>query len=173
MRKSAPGSNAFRRVSRSCSGFTLIELMIVVALIALASSVVSLALRDPSISRLEQEGARLAALLESARAEARSSGLPAQWFPRSADQPGLNGTNEPGADFRFVGLPASSGLPRRWLNPGVAATVIGAAAVTLGPEPIIGAQKIILSLDDRRLTLTTDGLGPFTVEADPIAPVTR
>jgi general secretion pathway protein H len=162
-----------RCVNRCCTGFTLIELMIVVALIALASAVVSLALRDPSTTRLEQEGARLAALLESARAEARASGLPAQWLPRSGDQAGLVATNEPAADFRFVGLPASSRLPERWLNPGVAASVIGAAAVTLGPEPIIGAQKIILSLDDRRVTLATDGLGPFTVAADPVEPVAR
>jgi general secretion pathway protein H len=147
--------------------------MIVVALIALASSVVSLALRDPSTSRLEQEGARLAALLESARAEARASGLPAQWLPRSLDRAGLATTSDPGDDFRFVGLPASSRLPQRWLNPGVAASVIGAASVTLGPEPIIGAQTIILSLDDRRLTLTTDGLGPFTVADDPVALVPR
>ena len=38
-------------------GFTLIELMIVVALIAIASAVVSLALRDPAATRLEREAA--------------------------------------------------------------------------------------------------------------------
>jgi general secretion pathway protein H len=35
--------------------------------------------------------------------------------------------------------------------------------VLLGPEPLIGAQRIVLSLEDRRLTLETDGLGPFEV----------
>ena len=54
-----------------CRGFTLIELMIVVALIAIAAGVVSLALRDPASTRLETEAARLSALLESARAESR------------------------------------------------------------------------------------------------------
>ena len=58
-------------------GFTLIELLVVVALIAIASGVASLSLRDGTASRLEHEGQRLAALLESARAEARASlGLP-------------------------------------------------------------------------------------------------
>ncbi len=57
------------------SGFTLIELLVVITLIAIASSVVTLAMRDPAATRLEQEAARLAALLESARAEARASGL--------------------------------------------------------------------------------------------------
>lgn len=149
-----------------CAGFTLIELMIVVALIALAASVVSLALRNPTDTQLEQEGARLAALLESARAEARAAGLAVQWLPRSADA-----DRSGSADFRFVGLPASAGLPQRWLTAGVTAMVIGAPAVVLGPEPMIGPQRIALSLEDRRLTLATDGLGPFTVTPDePAAP---
>ena len=42
--------------------------------------------------------------------------------------------------------------------------MIGARAVVLGPEPLIGAQRIVLRLDDQRLTLATDGLGPFVVE---------
>ena len=139
--------------------------MIVVALIALASSVIMLALRDPSETRLEQEGARLAALLESARAEARASGLAVSWQPRVLDNnPGDAG--DASADFRFIGLPASANLPQRWLTPGVTASVIGAAVIVLGPEPMIGAQQITLSLEDRRLTLATDGLGPFSVGSD-------
>lgn len=148
-----------------CAGFTLIELMVVVAIIALASAVVSLALRDPSDTLLEKEGARLAALFESARAEARASGLAVHWLPRSiaGDRPG---TGEAPADFTFVGLPMSAGLPRRWLSEGVTANVIGAPDVVLGPEPLIGAQRITLRLGDSRLTLATDGLGPFAVLSD-------
>jgi general secretion pathway protein H len=140
---------------RDIPGFTLIELLVVVALIAVASAVASLALRDPAATRLEQEAARLAALLEAARSEARASGLPASWEPRP-EQAGAEG-------FRFVGLPPSSGLPTHWLNPGVSAEVVDARAVLLGPEPIIGAQRIVLRLDDQRLELQTDGLGPFVV----------
>ena len=39
----------------------------------------------------------------------------------------------------------------------------GARAVKLGPEPLIGAQRIVLRLDAQSLTLVTDGLGPFVV----------
>jgi general secretion pathway protein H len=154
----APGNKpqALRRTTR---GFTLIELMVVVALIAIASAVVSLALRDPASTRLDHEGARLVALLEAARTEARASGLPASWEPRPV-QVGAKG-------FRFVGLPASSELPSNWLNPGVSAEVVGARALVLGPEPLIGAQTIVLRLDDQRLTLQTDGLGPFVVGPEP------
>lgn len=136
-------------------GFTLIELMVVVALIAIASAVASLALRDPAATRLDQEGARLVALLEAARTEARASGLPASWEPRP-EQVGAEG-------FRFVGLPPATGLPSNWLNPGVTADVVGARAVLLGPEPLIGAQRIVLHLGDQRLQIETDGLGPFVV----------
>lgn len=136
-------------------GFTLIELMVVVALIAIASAVVSLALRDPASTRLEHEGARLVALLESARTQARAAGLSARWEP-SSGQEGVEG-------FRFVGLPPSADLPNAWLSAGVSAEVEGARAIRLGPEPLIGAQRIVLHLDEQSLTLATDGLGPFVV----------
>jgi general secretion pathway protein H len=146
------------------NGFTLIELMIVVVLIAVASTVASLALRDPASTMLEREGARLAALLEGARGEARASGLAAYWEPKTASP------EVPG--FRFVGLPPSDDLPSNWLETGVTAEVVGARAVVLGPEPLIGPQRIVLRLREQRLTLATDGLGPFAVapEADATPP---
>ncbi len=140
-------------------GFTLIELLLVVVLIAVASAVASLSLRDPAATRLDQEAARLVALLEAARTEARAAGLQASWEPR-AETVGAAG-------FRFIGLPASSGLPNRWLSAGVSADVLGARAVLLGPEPLIGPQRIVLRLDDQRLVLATDGIGPFVVVNEP------
>ena len=166
MPTSAHGNEAGAGVStrRSHGGFTLIELLVVVVLIAMASAVVSLALRDPAATRLEHEGARLVALLEAARTEARAAGLAASWEPHAAEA-GVEG-------FRFVGLPASSDLPTRWLAAGVTAEVAGARAVLLGPEPLIGAQRIVLHLDAQSLALSTDGLGPFVVVAE-TAPAAR
>ena len=162
MRTSAPGSDAATRcVNVRAAGFTLIELMVVVALIAIASAMASLAMRDPATTRLEQEGARLVALLEAARTEARAAGLTASWQPRTL--------KESPEGFRFIGMPASSKLPETWLTPGVTAEVMGVAGgrvVNLGPEPLIGAQRIVLHLDEQHLTLATDGLGPFVVVDD-------
>jgi general secretion pathway protein H len=132
--------------------------MVVIALIAVATAVASLALRDPASTALEREAARLAALLESARAEARASGVAAWWEPRTLD----NGQ----AVFQFVGLPAAMDLPGTWLEAGTSAEVVGTRRVVLGPEPLIGAQRILLRLGDRRLVLATDGIGPFAVAAD-------
>ncbi|MEP6875929.1 MAG: prepilin-type N-terminal cleavage/methylation domain-containing protein [Burkholderiales bacterium] len=146
----------------STRGFTLIELMAVIAVIAIASAVASLALRDPAATRLEHEAARLVALLEAARTEARGAGLSASWQPVA----GENGASS----FRFVGLPPSDEAPTQWLTSGVTADIPGARAVLLGPEPLIGAQRIVLHLDEQTLSLSTDGLGPFVVDAGTPAP---
>ena len=166
---SAPGSSQRRVVRhrrlRAARGFTLIELMIVVALIAVAAGIVSLSLRDPASARLETEAQRLSALLESARAESRVSGAAVHWLPLDV---------QADADFRFVtvagGTTRSLPMPTRWLEPAVRAEVIGAKSVQLGPEPLIGTQRIVLRLADRSVVLATDGLGPFAVSVDETRP---
>ena len=79
----SPGGRACGREGpqTKARGFTLIELLIVVAIVALASTLATLALRDPDASALEREADRLSALLEAARAESRASGLtaPGAW----------------------------------------------------------------------------------------------
>ena len=135
------------------SGFTLLELLVVVAIIAMASAGVSFALRDASATQLEREAQRLAALLESGRAQSRTSGLPVRWT-----------TTETG--FRFDGLPANA-LPENWLADTTQAR--GAAVLVLGPEPIIGRQQVVLASTahpHRSLRVATDGLRPFTVTAE-------
>ena len=155
---------AGRLPRRGLRGFTLIELMLVLVVIGVATAVASLALRDPAASKLEHEAVRLAALLESARAEARASGIAARWEPVS--EPQADGTG-----FRFVGMPPSQPMPSRWLEAATSAQVIGARAVVLGPEPLIGEQRIVLRLQDQRLTLVTDGIGPFVVaDSGPLPP---
>ena len=140
-------------------GFTLIELLLVLVLVAMASGLVALALRDSDADRLDQEAARLSALLEAARAASRASGLGVTFTLATADAAAADD------DFRFVGLPPGTRLPTHWLNPGVRAQLDQAAAVALGPEPLIGAQRIVLRLGERSLALASDGLGPFAPEA--------
>jgi general secretion pathway protein H len=154
-RPQQPGSPPRLPARRAARGFTLIELIVVVAIIAIGVAVTTLALRDPTASQLEREAARLSALLESARAEARALGLPVRWQP-AAEQGGSE-------QFHFVGLPPSVEMPQRFLAPGVQAQVVGAAALLLGPEAIIPAQRVVLSLGQQQIVLATDGLGPFTV----------
>ncbi len=135
---------------RTAGGFTLLELLLVVAIIAVASAGVSFALRDSSQTQLEREAVRLAALFESARSRSMASGVPVRWR-----------TTETG--FVFDGVPADS-LPQGWLSTDV--TTATAVQVTLGPEPIIAPQSVRLvsiSQAGRFMTVTTDGVRPFSV----------
>jgi general secretion pathway protein H len=143
-------------------------LLVVLALIAIASGVVSLALRDPAASALDRDAVRLAALLEAARAESRAMGIPGRFELRTTgtgqtmDAPVTIAGEAPAAGpYRFVGLPEAARAPARWLDPNVSAEVVGARAVILGPEPILPAQRVVLKLGDRRVVVATDGLGPF------------
>jgi general secretion pathway protein H len=126
--------------------------MVVMALVAVAVGLVTFSLRDPAAEQLDREAVRLAALLESARAESRSSGVALRF--ELPNKPGETG-------FRFVGAVSGEPLPSNWLAEGVSAEILGSRALALGPEPLIGPQRIVLRLGERNLTLATDGIGPF------------
>jgi general secretion pathway protein H len=149
--------HASRRGARPAAGFTLIELLLVLVLIAMSSGLISLALRDSDASRLDHEAMRLAALLEAGRAASRASGFAVAFALTQAD-------STAGDDFRFLGMPPGTTLPTRWLTPGVQAQLPTGGAVVLGPEPLIGAQRIVLRLGEQQLALVSDGLGPFVPE---------
>ena len=80
-------------------------------------------------------------------------GMEVRWQPRGDD----------GKGFAFVGLPAEAPMPAAWLDERTAAEIIGAPFLRLGPEPLIGAQRVVLRLEDRQLVLATDGMGPFQI----------
>lgn len=154
--------HAFRQsLQRDCQrGFTLMELMVVVAIIAIASAGVMFAIPDASATALERDAQRLAALLDSARAQSRASGLAVVW----------RATPE---GFKFEGLPqaknASTGemvdlvkFPTTWLSSDT--RVDESSRLALGPEPIIARQEVVLLNAARSLTLATDGIRPFAIK---------
>ena len=178
MRLPAWPARAAAAGARRRAGFTLVELLVVLLVIAIASGLVGLALRDGASSRLDREAQRLAALLEAGRAEARASGVAVRFelpgpnaglstSAKSATAPRdrlSDSIGSDGAAFLFVGLPPDLLRADRWLDADVQARIDGGRSLRLGPEPLIGAQRIVLSLGERQVALVTDGLAPFAVE---------
>ena len=154
MRTSDPGT---RNIAPTLHrGFTLLELLIVVAIMALATAAVSLAMRDSTDTQLEREAQRLAALLESGRAQARMASTAIRWH-----------TTPDG--FVFEGV-APGTLPTHWLAGDVQTS--SASALVLGPEPIIGPQQVQLvsiAQPQHRVTLATDGVRPFAIVAESVS----
>ncbi len=153
-------------------GLTLLELLVVLAIIGFAMAGVSLSLRDSGQTQLEREAQRLVAHLEAARAQSRTSGVAQAWRITSQG-------------YEIVSMPAAAGAPQRqatWLNASTQAHIqplskaAGSAptpdVVVLGPEPIILPASITLSVSASAtntaratpsLRIATDGLTPFQV----------
>jgi len=147
----AVGSNPVRM-----RGFTLLELLVVLTIVALGTAGVILALPDNGTAQLQREGERLAALLDAARAGSRASGQTVRWHTTTVG-------NRHG--FAFDGWNAAD-MPLYWLHG--ATHVRGPNMVLwLGPEPLIGAQQVVLensTWPQHAVRVATDGLRPFTVE---------
>jgi len=168
-------------------GLTLLELLVVLAIIGFSLAGVSLSLRDSNQTQLEREAQRLVAVLEAARAQSRTSGMALIWQP-TADgfviRPALapNQALSNTAPFSATGNTASPIATRNepWLTNGTQATTSTATQntnnttptnlVVLGPEPILAPARITLSVATSNsakpapsLSIGTDGLRPFQV----------
>jgi general secretion pathway protein H len=154
-------------------GLTLLELLVVLAIIGFSVAGVSLSLRDSGQTQVEREAQRLVAVLEAARAQSRTSGIALIW----------QATPE-GFVIRPA-IPASTtntmaARTEKWLSIGTQAAVTTAAPstnntaqanlVVLGPEPILTPTRITLSVAAANsakpatlLSIGTDGLRPFQV----------
>ena len=167
MQTSAAGSLDRRLVRHTARaggqrGFTLIELMVVVLIVALASGMVVFSLRDTQGIALEREGQRLAALLEYARAQSRLQGTPVRWRV-TRNGFALEGLNKPvpeqpwlSQDTRVLDV-----LPR---NQSIDSASL--AALALGPEPVLSPQSVLLGSGQtpgNTVRVATDGVRPFAI----------
>jgi general secretion pathway protein H len=171
-------------------GLTLLELLVVLAIIGFAMAGVSLSLRDSSQTQLEREAQRLVAVLEAARAQSRTSGVPLIWQATPEGfviRPALSPNPAQANNTAMASPPSNASNPiaartEAWLGAGTQAAVATVTATTsstnntpanlvvLGPEPILAPARITLSLTTANnakpatsLSIGTDGLQPFQI----------
>ena len=135
-------------------GFTLLELLVVIAVIALGTAGVALAMRDSGQTSLEREALRLSALLDAARSQSRASGVMVTW-EAVQDDSAL-------PVMRWRGLRSKEPLPTQWLD--AQTRVIARAPLVLGPDPVIAPVRLRLQLGSDVREVVTDGVSAFKVE---------
>ncbi len=131
-------------------GFTLIEILVVLAIVALGTATLVWSLRDSASRQLDEEAQRLSALLEAGRALSRTSGTAMRW--RATD-----------SGFVIETLPSGLAAPKpqAWLYPQTRAS---ASTLWLGPEPILPPQSLTLTQGDGQrgsVRVASDGLRAF------------
>jgi general secretion pathway protein H len=137
-------------------GLTLLELLVVLAIIAVTTAGVALAIRDSGQNQLEKEAQRLIAKLETARSQSRAQGIPLIWRATASG-------------FVIEAPAVGSGFvtqKEEWLSADMSAEM---TTISLGPEPIIAPATITLSKSSppnsgtvsMRLRIGTNGLAPF------------
>lgn len=145
---------AVNRILQRARGFTLLELLVVMTVIAMGTAGVALAMRDSGQTLVAREATRLAALLDAARSQSRLTGTRVTW------QAVIDDRQAP--VMRWQGLRQKEPLPTAWLNAGV--VVPDSQLLVLGPDPVIAPQRIRLSIGTDSREVVTDGVGAFTVD---------
>jgi len=160
-------------------GLTLLELLVVLAIISIAMTGVSLSMRDNHQTQLEREAQRLVAVLEAARAQSRTRGVALIWQTTPEGFVIWPSPTSSQAPIRTAANPMAT-RTESWLSAGTQAMIHTSAtptnnappanAVVLGPEPILAPAHITLSRPQANSSATsptlrigTDGLQPFRV----------
>jgi general secretion pathway protein H len=137
-------------------GFTLIEILVVIAILGVAAAAVALSVSTSDARLLQEETARLGALFRIAQNEARISGRALVW---EADREGYR--------FRPLPLPSDSAeaarewsdeilRPRRWPFP---VRAVEGSPIVFGREPLLEPAQLRIHTAEREARLVLDALG--------------
>jgi len=147
---------------RAAAGYTLVELLVVAAIVGMLVVTAALAWRSDPARTLEAEARRLAAQLELAQARARITGTRIA-FSTSADGY-LFWLRDDSGIWRDIGDDA--GLNRRTLAQGISVRGMQLAGIAL----VHGQRVAFVADEDAALTVTLEGSGSIvTVVSGPYA----
>ena len=132
-------------------GFTLIEILVVIAIVGVAAAAVAMSISTSDARSLQEETARLGALFRIAQNEARVSGRTLVW---EADREG----------YRFRPLDAEAARDwndeilraRRWPFP---VRAVEGGPILFGREPLLELAQLRIATAEREVRLTLDPLG--------------
>lgn len=149
-------------------GFTLVEVLVVIVIIALLASVVAVRIAPDARQSLREEAARLAAVLAHARDEAIATGVPLAWQGAGSGYRFVRRA----ADRTWQPLDRDVALRARDLAPGVNVAAIETAARADGPAPVIVLAptglsepfRITLALGPHRVRVSSDGVNAPVIE---------
>ena len=146
-------------------GFTLIELMVVLVIIGIASAAISLTIRPDPLHLLRKDAERLSQVLQVAQAEARADGRPITW---RADAKGFR-FNRPSDDG--TGVEAFQGdnqlRPHLWESTPMQVSIEPRQTLVLDAEWISPPLRVVLSDGQHRLDLQRDAAGLLRVVSPP------
>jgi general secretion pathway protein H len=139
-------------VSRdSGTGYTLLELLVVLVILGIVASAVSISLAPGEERRMTHEVDRLAALFRLAHDETRVSGRPIAW---SADIDGYQ--FEVDGSVRGSDVAGDPLRPRAWPFP---VQHIDAPIIVFGREPLLNPVQIRIAGAERVLNMRLDEFG--------------
>jgi general secretion pathway protein H len=162
---------AANTIVRRTSGFTLLEVLVVVVILAVLVSLATVRLAPDSRQSLREEATRLAAVLGHAHDEAIVTGAAFAWHP---DANGYRFVRrDPDRVWRAVVRDAA--LRARTFTTGVQLAAVETPERTTNATPAIvilptgtsGPFRITLALDEHRMRVTSDGRGRPIVEDTP------
>jgi general secretion pathway protein H len=155
-----------RHVAAARAGFTLVEVLVVVVIIALLASLVAVKLAPDTRQSLREEALRLAALLAHARDEAIVTGAPLAWQRTERGYRFLHRT----PDRTWAAVDRDPSLRAREFPPGVGVAAIETAPaaapslIVLAPTGLSEPFRITLGLGEHRVRVSSDGAGAPVVE---------
>ena len=145
-------------------GFTLIELMVVLVIIGIASAAISLTIK-PDPLHLRKDAERLSQLLQVAQAEAHADGRPITW---RADAKGFRFNRRSDDGVHVESFQGDSQLrPRLWESTPMQINIEPRQTLVLNAEWISPPLRVVLSDGQHSLSLQRDAAGLMRVERLP------